>query len=86
MLLRRFLTKNRKAEAQADQSTLGNDRSPEPPYISNVTTTPSLTLPGRDFVRQPEYSLTDTIGVPASQATTDYSKRTSGSPLQFSFA
>ena len=79
MSLRRFLTKNRKAEV--NRSSLENDRPPTSTYTSNVTTTPSHTLPGRDSVRQPEYSLTDTLGhgvAEASQvATPDYSKRPS---------
>ena len=53
MSLRRFLTKNRKAEA--DRSSLENDRPP----TSTYTETTPYTLPGRrDSVRQPEYSLT----------------------------
>ena len=36
------------------------------------------TLPGRDSVRQPENTLTDTLGVAeASSSTTNYSKRPS---------
>ena len=41
MLLRRFLTKNRKADA--DQTSMGDDRT-----TSNVTTIPTHNLSGRD--------------------------------------
>jgi hypothetical protein len=72
MSLRRFLPTNRKAEA--DQSSLENDRLPT--YTPNVTTTPTHTLPGRDS----ESSLADTLGVAETSeiATPNYSKRPSG--------
>ena len=50
MLLRRFLTKNRKADA--DQTSMGNDRTS--PYTSNVTTIPTHNLSGRDSETPPE--------------------------------
>ena len=71
--MRRFLTKNRKADQNSPTTSISS--------TSNVTTTPSHVLPGRDSesVRQPEYSLTDTLGrgvAEASQvAIPDYSKR-----------
>ena len=76
MFLRRYFSKNRNAEV--DRSSLGEDRSPT--YASNITTAPSYTLPGRDYVRQSdetESSLSDTIGVAEKSkvATTNYSKR-----------
>ena len=69
MSLRRFLTKIRNTED--DRSSLGKDRRSS--YTSVVTTTPSNTLPGRDSVRQPDYS---PLGITeASQvATPNYSK------------
>jgi hypothetical protein len=71
MSLRRFLPTNRKAEANQK-----NDIRPPTTYTSNVTTTPTHTLPGRDS----ESSLTDTLGVAETSevATPNYSKRPSG--------
>ena len=43
-------------------------------YTSNDTTTPSLTLPGGDNVRQPGSSLTDTLAEASQVATPNYSK------------
>ena len=72
--VRRFLTKIRNTEADRSLLPVENDRTPT--YSSIVTTTPPNTLPGRDSVLQPEYSLTDTLGVAeASQVSTpNYSK------------
>ena len=47
MLLRRFLSKNRNAEA--DQTSMGDDRT-----TSSVTTTPTHNLSGRDSEMPPE--------------------------------
>jgi hypothetical protein len=81
----RFLTKNRKAEAD-HRSSLEIDRPPSTvvTYTSNVTTAPSDSLSGRDSVGQPdetESSLTDTIGIAEKSevAASNYSKRLSGS-------
>ena len=57
--MRRFFSTNRKAEA--DRSVLENDSN----YTSNVTTSPdttapSHTLPGRDSLREPEYTIDST--------------------------
>ena len=79
MSLQRFPPTNRKAEV--DQSSLGNDGTPTNTYASNDTTAP-YNLPGRDSVRQPGSSLTNTLGVAEKYkvANPNYSKRLSGSP------
>ena len=82
MFLRRFLTKHRNDEPDADRNLPARiDRTPPPkPYVPNATTAPTHNLPGRDCVSPPEYSpTTDTLGVAdASQvATQNYSKRPS---------
>ena len=64
-----LLPTNRSAEA--DRSSLENDRAPI--YTSNVTTVPAHTLTGRDSVR-PDESPTNTLIV----ADLNYSKRPSG--------
>ena len=88
MLLKRYFTKIRNADGH--NSSTENDRTH---YTSNVTTGPSHALPGRDFVRQPEYSLgtdttahshslpgRDSVGQPDEIANPEYSKRLSVSP------
>ena len=72
MFLRRYLSTNRKAEA--DQSSLGKDGT-STAYKSNVTTAP-YNLSGRDSVRQPGSSITDTLGVAEKSKveSTNYSK------------
>ena len=92
MALRRIPQTTRKAEA--DRSSMENDRTLDPTYTSEVkTVTPPPhwhNLPGLDSVRQIDEtigksSLTDTLGVAEkSRVTTpNYSKRlpVSGSPL-----
>ena len=81
MSLRRYLSTDRKAEA--DQSSMENDRTP--PYNSNVKAAPI----GRDSLRQPGSSLsTDTRDVAekykVALANPNYSKCLSF-PSQFSF-
>ena len=83
MSLRRSLSSNRNAEADAAdhlQSSLENDRLPT--YTSNVITAQTHTLPGRDFVSlsPPESSLTRTLGAAETFAITtpNYSKRPYG--------
>ena len=87
MASRRFPPTTRKAEA--DPSSLGNDRTLDSTYTTKVMTPPSHNLPGCDSVRQLDEttgksSLTDTFGVAEkSRVTTpNYSKRlpVSGSP------
>ena len=76
MSLQRYLSTNR--EAEADQSSLENDRTPASTHASNVTTAP-YNLSGRDSVKQPESSLTNTIGIAEKSkvAITNYSKHLS---------
>ena len=70
------------SHSEADQSSLGKDRTsttPNSTYTSDVSTTPSLTLPGRDNERQPGSSLTDSdplsVAEASQVATPNYSKR-----------
>jgi hypothetical protein len=79
MFLRRFLPKNRQAEANRSSMPVRVEDI-LPAYTSNITMAPTHTLPGRDSVREPEETesslrLTDALVATRSP---NYSKRPSG--------